>query len=51
MPILNYTTRIEAEKTVGEIQKRLAAASARQILSEYDADGLLSSVSFGWRDE
>lgn len=46
MPLLNYTTKISTDKTVGEIQKMLARAGARAILSEYDNDGSISSVSF-----
>jgi len=45
MPILNYTTGIKVEKTVGEIQAMLAGAGARAILIEYD-ERILSSVSF-----
>ena len=46
MPILNYTTRIDAEKTIGEIQKKLAAAGAEAVLTEYDPDGVVKAVSF-----
>jgi hypothetical protein len=38
MPILNYTTTISSEKTVSEIQSKLAKAGAFQILHEYQRD-------------
>jgi len=44
--LLNYTTEIAAEKTVGEIQRRLAEAGASQVLHGYDAHGNLSELSF-----
>ncbi len=37
MPLLNYTTSIAADKTVGEIQSILAKAGASRILVEYVA--------------
>jgi hypothetical protein len=46
MPLLNYTTTVLAEKTVGEIQKCLASHGARAILSEYDAQGAMVALSF-----
>lgn len=46
MPLLNYTTKISADKTVGEIQKMLAKAGARAVLSEYDDKGEVLAVSF-----
>lgn len=46
MPILNYTTSIEAEKTVGQIQKMLSLAGARAIMTQYDQDQVLSSIAF-----
>ena len=45
-PLLNYTTEIAAEKTVGEIQRKLAQAGASQMLHGYDAAGNLSELSF-----
>lgn len=44
--LLNYTTEIAAEKSVGEIQKRLALAGAHQVLHGYDEEGNLSELSF-----
>lgn len=46
MPILNYTTSINSEKTVSEIQKALAGAGARAVMSEYDDEQILSSIAF-----
>jgi len=46
MAILNYTTSIATEKTAGEIQKKLSVAGAQAILSEYDKDGIMCSMSF-----
>lgn len=46
MPILNYTTKVPVDRTVNEIHKILAKAGASAILSEYDASGQLSHVSF-----
>ena len=46
MPILNYTTSISTDKTVGEIQRMLARAGAQAVLAEYDRERVLSSLSF-----
>lgn len=46
MAILNYTTQIAADKTVGEIQAILAKAGAQQILTEYDNERVLCALSF-----
>ncbi len=46
MPILNYTTKIAAHKTVGEIQAMLARAGARAISIEYDAEAQPFAVAF-----
>jgi len=46
MPLLNYTTRIPTEKTVGEIQSTLARHGAKAIIVEYDDDRLLKAISF-----
>lgn len=43
--LLNYSTSISAEKTVAEIQAKLAKAGAHQILQEYH-DGVIDAVSF-----
>lgn len=46
MPILNYTTKISADKTASEIQRKLAEAKAKAILCEYDDDTRLAAMSF-----
>lgn len=46
MPLLNYTTSISVEKTVGEIQSKLAKAGAHQILHEYNGNGIVNALSF-----
>ncbi len=44
--LLNYTTQIAAEKTVGEIYMMLAHGKAQAIMTEYDGFGNVSAVSF-----
>lgn len=46
MPLLNYTTKIEASKTVGEIQKILAKHGAKSILIDFDDNGLIEALAF-----
>lgn len=46
MPLLNYSTSIEASKTVSEIHKILATHGARSILTNYTSDGVIESLSF-----
>ena len=47
MPLLNYTTTIAPEKTVSEIQSKLAKAGAFQVLHEYErGSGELVGLSF-----
>lgn len=47
MSILNYTTKIDADKTAQEIAKCLSAHGAKAILTEYDPkDNYVSSLSF-----
>jgi len=46
MPILNYTTTIDSEKTCREIQKMLSKAGANAVMTEYDKDQVLSSIAF-----
>lgn len=45
MPILNYTTTIDASKTVGEVQAILAKAGAKAVGVQYDS-GRPVSVTF-----
>lgn len=42
----NYTTKVPAVQTVGEIQGVLAAHGARKVMLDYSPDGHVSSVSF-----
>lgn len=44
--LLNYTTTIEVEKTVGEIYQLLARGKAQAILSEYDGAGNVTAIAF-----
>jgi len=46
MAILNYTTSISAEKTLSEIQYKLAKAGVQAVMSEYGPDGVMSAISF-----
>jgi len=46
MPLLNYTTQIEASKTVGQIHGILVAHGARTILTNYDTQGQIEALSF-----
>jgi hypothetical protein len=46
MPLLNYTTQIDAFKTISEIQKLLAKAGASAVMSEMDDNGNIVALSF-----
>lgn len=46
MPLLNYSTSIDASKTVSEIQKILSTHGARSILTNWHDDGTIESLSF-----
>ena len=46
MPIANYTTTVDAAKTVEEIQRILVRHGARSILMDYARDGTIESLSF-----
>lgn len=46
MAILNYTTKIDYHKTIGEITKVLVSHGAKKIMIDYDYDQLPSSVTF-----
>lgn len=46
MPILNYTTKIAAAKTVGEIQEILAKAGAQSVNIDYDEHAQPIAVTF-----
>lgn len=46
MPILNYTTAVPAERTIGEITALLVRKGARSIHTEYREDGSIEAVVF-----
>jgi hypothetical protein len=47
MAILNYTTKIDPDKTAGEIAKMLSMAGAKAVLTEYDdKENYVSALSF-----
>lgn len=46
MPLLNYTTKIDASDTVGDIQKQLAKHGAKKIMLDYGDNGAISEISF-----
>lgn len=45
MALLNYTTKIDPDKTAGEIAKMLSMAGANGVLTEYE-DGYVKALSF-----
>ena len=47
MPIKNYTTKVPAVQTVGEIQGLLAAHGARRVMMDYSDNGRVEAVTFG----
>lgn len=47
MPIKNYTTKVPAVQTVGEIQGLLAAHGARKVMMDYSDNGTVEAVTFG----
>ena len=46
MALLNYTTSIEASKTISEIQVSLQKHGAKAVLINYGDDGVIESLSF-----
>lgn len=47
MGLLNYTTKIDADKTAMEISKILSLHGAKAVLTEYDEkEGLVTAISF-----
>ena len=46
MAILNYTTKISAPKTIGEIQEILIAIGGRKIICDYSDSGVPEKVTF-----
>ena len=45
MPLLNYTTKVDADKTAQEIAKILSLHGAKSVLTDYE-DGIVSAISF-----
>jgi hypothetical protein len=46
MPILNYTTKVPVNRTVSQIQEKLAKGGAKGVLCEYDSSGLPDRITF-----
>ncbi len=46
MALLNYTTKIDADKTAGEISKALRMVGASSVRTDYDKEGYISALSF-----
>lgn len=46
MAILNYTTEVGSAKSIAEITGILSRFGARQITTDYDANGFVSAISF-----
>ena len=45
MALLNYTTQIDVDKTIGEIQKLLVKRGAKTLMTEYN-EGVIAVISF-----
>lgn len=50
MAILNYTTKVAAERSLAEIQKKLANAGAQAIMQEYH-NGVITHIAFRMETE
>lgn len=46
MPILNYTTQVDSDKSIAEISGLLTRFGARSITTEFDKDGFVSGITF-----
>lgn len=46
MPILNYTTTVDAEKSVAEILRMLAKGGAKSVMSRYGPGGKPEAIIF-----
>ncbi len=46
MPLLNYTTKVPADRSIAEISQMLAKAGAKKIMHDYDDNGYITAVSF-----
>lgn len=51
MPILNYTTEIAVEKTIGEVTKALARRGVSRISTMFDDDGVPAGLGFTMKTE
>ena len=46
MPLLNYTTTVSVNRTIGQVQALLVEAGARRIMTEYDDVGHATGIAF-----
>ncbi len=46
MAILNYTTEIDASRTIAEIEKCLSDHGAKKIIKDYDDNNIAISITF-----
>lgn len=46
MPLLNYTTKVPVYRSIEQIQKLLVQAGASAVMTEYDDDKIVSTISF-----
>lgn len=46
MPLLNYTTKVDSQRTASEIMAILAKHQAKQILTEYGPNGGVTGLAF-----
>src|SRR5437763_1380399 len=46
MPLLNYTTEVPVNRSIGQVQGLLVEAGARAIAAEYDETGRTIGMSF-----
>lgn len=46
MPLLNYTTQVDAHKTIADISQLLAKAGASAVMHDYDNNGNIVALSF-----
>jgi hypothetical protein len=46
MPILNYTTSVNTEKSIQQIERMLAAAGCNAVMKEYDPRGGVAAIAF-----
>lgn len=51
MPIMNYTTTVAVEKTMGEINAALARRGVTRISTVYDENGVAAGLGFTMRTD